>query len=931
MSRARSTARYTSAPPGRAIATTVDGQTLRSDYIASPYWRVVEVGTDGSGRVKVKTQKKHGLQTGALVETCLGGWHGVTERAHPGNVTNTAVERIDDYWLSLTGTTAEATSTFLHGQMWVTGTNTTGYTAVLNAFSALVQEAGGGVIEFPGVYIALESNLLFRENVFFVGKGKGVTRFVALDSHTSHVLQNAGESNCGGRSFTICGHRQRRDPNRGMHNLRAGATGVITDNFIIYDVGSEGSAGYGTGWQAGAFTNCRIEMDSSESDSDGFDNKNHLSLNYGNFISMRVKHFGLFRVGMNAPGEELSTDPFTMTSGSSIVTVSHPGHPWVVGSKVTFEAGTVRGIDMGGTFTIQSKVSNGYTVDASPQTASSPGTGGGTGVLEYASGISDGDSGVDLRGEGWTIGPISVEGALWSRTGFRMRLGDASSPNGTGAIFSGAGSIIVKNTSSNKTNAQGVNIAGRGNNFPSVVVQGAAQGVSFSTNARGNSVGLVNAYDCTTAVVMRGDDNSTGTVVADTCGTGWAAIGGQALDRTHFSEDPFTSTAGSNVVTAYAPGHGKTTGALVTITFARPGNDVDPNVTDAAITVIDANNFTFVASSTATASGAFGGENAIYSFGVVQVGNNLSCGILKTRGCTVGAHIYEGTVKTQITDRSSTGDTIDLIDAGSGTILYPVSTIHADVHKWASTVIQSTGATTTAEMTRLDTFVDAEVADGTYALTHDYNLWGAVSDSIASRVSLKKRLLATATATAVHLPLQGWQGNAVDAALNTKFIPSVHATDMANGRGRPFAFVLNNVSGAKTIMGVQSGTSSPIRLRTRTAGDAVSGQMMSAAGTFAEPVTDSKYYTAIQRDGTADLQADKDGTEFVDITVGSLSLLPPDKAVYVLGFNNGDTLQEPSDAIVFATGMAEPFSTLALKQAQAANLLALAQAAGAVP
>ena len=832
-------------PPGCAVSTSVAGVTQVSSPILSPYLRIAEVGTDGSGQVTIKTYGAHGLQNGDLVSTCLGGYDGTTWRAHPGNVTSAAVAYIDANRVSLVGTVAVANSAFWHGLMWRAADNTTGYAATLNTLSLALEEAGGGIIEFPAGYIGLETQLWFRNNVIFVGQGKNATNFVSIDGNETHVLREYGMRNHGGRGFTVWGMRQRKNVFGARQAIRAGANGLQTLNFCLSDVGVKGSAGYGIAYQDDAlYTNCELDVEVNESDSDCFDIKNRQNTNSGNKInSFRGSNFSLLWIGVDGPTHNFNANPFTTVLGSSIVTVAwtaevapYPDVQAYYGpnNRVTFpNAGILNGINMAGTFTIIDRVVGGYRVETG-QTATLSSTGGGSGLLEQPALIAQGDAAIDLRGEGWSCTDIRFESFMFTLCGPRFRGGAVypGNPQGLGAGLSNMTSVHTTNTSEFRTNSIGVGLTAWQCNVPSFVGRNLQEGVFFGTTSRDNIVASAQAVDCDAGAVFRGERNRI------------------------------------NSLTAY---------------------------------------------DTTTAA-------------AVLLGSDHSIGSVKGAGLTVGVHVYPGVTGTQVNDWQGVDADIKVIDAGTASIFIPALPYHQDVYLWAHAVIMAGGETNDTEMGWLNDLIVAEGA--AYDLAYEYFPIGVPANTIASLVSLKYRSLSVYTAGATHVPRVGWTGNGTTGAIGTVIQPG--AVMAAEGRGHLSSFTIDNVAaGAKVTTGVTGG-SGTLKLYSRFTGDLMRGQMLSAAGSFAEPVTTSEGYRSVQRDNTANLSASVDGTALVDIVVGSLSTSPPNNALWILANNNNGALGEPTDSTVSMVCLSRPISG-AQNIARAANFLALAQATGAVP
>lgn len=78
----------------------------------------------------------------------------------------------------------------------------------------------------------------------------------------------------------------------------------------------------------------------------------------------------------------LNTNPFAVVSGSNVVTVTHTGHGFPVGTAVGFAPSrTFRGITINGVYAITSVTANTYTITASTKATQTDSTNGGTGVV----------------------------------------------------------------------------------------------------------------------------------------------------------------------------------------------------------------------------------------------------------------------------------------------------------------------------------------------------------------------------------------------------------------------------------------------------------------------------------------------------------------------------------------------------------------------
>ncbi|MFN4017601.1 MAG: hypothetical protein ACK4JB_19835, partial [Reyranella sp.] len=602
--------------PGYATATTADGQVLiSSGPMVSPIGRLKRVADDGAGYFKCQSVKKHGLVTGDLVVVSADGWHGVTHREHPVNspweatevdeeieieVGSWEIEVIDPYWFKVP-VAYVANSVFEQGQFWKADAVLIDAAPIYADLKDRVSDAGGGTIQLPAGHIWAEGPFHALEGVNVRGAGKNATFFVQGDRNDVHFWSHTGEGGFTFSDVTLCCRRHRQDLTKGLHAWRIGSGTTISRHIEIVRCRIEAPPGYAVGFQAdGAFTDCNIDIEANVGETDILDGKNRSEEeeNQRNRVSVKFKHHGLWKIGTNFAAFELPADPFSTISGSSIVTVSHPGNGFSPEIVVTLpNAGSGNGIDLTGSWTIKGKTTNGYTIDVSPQVANATSSFGGTGKLEQAAQFSKGDAAADFRGEGWIVGVIEGEGDGRGKTMVRHRNIKASGYN-AGSSFGDSGSIKIKNTGPSKLNAIGVTIGGKGVNLPSVIGSGFAQLLNFQSVSQGNSVGLVQAVDCNVAGAMRGKDNSIGTLKAWECGIGFGAYGGTTTDIDYLEDDAFYAEAGSNVVviTREEP-HGRTTGDLATINNSEAEYGVDPDGTNMPITVINDYSFSIVVSS----------------------------------------------------------------------------------------------------------------------------------------------------------------------------------------------------------------------------------------------------------------------------------------------------------------------------------------------
>ena len=127
---------------------------------------------------------------------------------------------------------------------------------------------------------------------------------------------------------------------------------------------------------------------------------------------------------------EILTNPFAVTSGSNIVTVTDANNGYVDGDYVTFSsATTVGGLDLNGEHKLTFMAGNTYTITAS-QNATTTTTGGGTVTAQYQINVGE-DFAIPLDGWSagqwsfgtWGVGVSSTKSLrLWSQSNFGQDL-----------------------------------------------------------------------------------------------------------------------------------------------------------------------------------------------------------------------------------------------------------------------------------------------------------------------------------------------------------------------------------------------------------------------------------------------------------------------------------------------------------------------------
>ena len=641
--------------------------------------RIMEVRQGTGGRVEFRTLGKHQVTGTTSFNITVGGWDGVTDFAHPANGRGVDVTPVDEDWLAIPGTVLSLGSEFVYGVCWRASDTLIDAEPSIGALMDRVKEAGGGIVDLPAGFLNINSTWRFREGVTLIGRGMDATFIFANDNLLDHTLQDEGVGNWHFSDFTLLCNRQWRfnpaAPGAAYHGIRFGADDVTTRNVTLLRFRIWGAKGYAIGCQGHntAFAGFKIQGEINECSSDGNDWKNRAEGNDLNEIDLLVQNFGLGRIGRsNWPAYTLQANPFTTVNGSPNVTVTHFRNGFRIGIKVTFSgASVVNGIDMNGTFTIIAKTASGYVVTAG-NNANNGSSGGGTGVLERGQQFSQSDAAVDLRGRNFRV-VARVRSALFSRTGVRCRGGTAASNNGEGATWTTIEYAEVINTATSRSTANGISLlnGARGVVVKSAMLQNLNQGLLSQAGTQDCSYNLLTAHDCNLGASLAGNGNKLTNSTFFACGTGLALLGGTATDANSLPEDAFTTTAGSNVVTVYQPGHSHADGDHVTIDGAEIFDDVDPNVSNHAIDVIDGDHYTITVSSNAVVGMEGGGDNATYSFGTISTGAYLITDNINTHGCTIPINVGAGVTAAQMGARQGYGDTNPIIDNGTSTVWTP--------------------------------------------------------------------------------------------------------------------------------------------------------------------------------------------------------------------------------------------------------------------
>ena len=211
------------------------------------------------------------------------------------------------------------------------------------------------------------------------------------------------------------------------------------------------------------------------------------------------------------------TDPFTTTSGSSVVTVADDAHGASTGDWVTFSgSAAVQGVAAASLNTnLQITVvdANSYTVDTG-DSATGAGTGGGTGTAQYeiVSGLDEAVGGI-----GWGAGLWGGLSASYSQNALNM--GSGLSDSATSIILDSASDFETVATtldgaitSSNGTGGTEGILVADSSSFPAkgTILVGSEK-IIYTSNASNKFSGLTRGADGTTAAA--GSDGASVTFV----------------------------------------------------------------------------------------------------------------------------------------------------------------------------------------------------------------------------------------------------------------------------------------------------------------------------------------------------------------------------------------------------------------------------------
>lgn len=639
--------------------------------------------TPAGSTFSCRTTTEHGYSTGRTVTHYIEGLHGVTWRAHPANGAWT-VTVVDEFEYILNGSTWVANSLFDHGYCHAEALFDAASEIARLVDMAKADGPGSLLVLPPGGVALLSDGFDLCNGLQVVGAERDATYLLAGPGLNANMIRGGYDTgqHTTLRDFSVYGNRVNQTT-LGTHSIRyAAAAGQIIHGVTLRNVGSYGSPGYAVGlqgsggWRGLDYDGLRV----SWCYQDGLDTKDRSYLSRGNKArGCSFGEIGLGKIGLNYAPSALSSNPFTTTSGSSIVRVARPDNPTRAGIPVTYSGvPPVAGIDLNGTFEIVAFAADTYDIETN-QTASASTTGGGPAVLEYASMYQINAAAMDARGPGWNITDMDFDGDYTGRQALRLR----------GDIVPGV--PLLTGAPASFSNVKGLTGTNRQRSglsrdvLPPAVLAGlqcegssvdGVKGVDFAVVAKGgpssrrNNVSNVGGSGYDHLIHDQGDYNKFALSSGNGARVSTFRVGGEKVPTAGtFGADPFTTTNGSSVVVVHLPDHQLVPGDDLEIYRATTVNGLDVNGELSVSGAVDADNFEITVAGTATGSGAGGGSSAVYILipPRLKTVTGTEFQLCASTGGAVGFHVYNTGIGVVFDLCGSFDDTLPFVDVGTGT------------------------------------------------------------------------------------------------------------------------------------------------------------------------------------------------------------------------------------------------------------------------
>jgi len=321
-------------------------------------------------------------------------------------------------------------------------------------------------------------------------------------------------------------------------------------------------------------------------------------------------------------GHTLGPNPFSTTSGSSVVSVADNNHGLSVGDVVLFDnSSAVGGLDLNAAFRVNSVTdANNYTIAATSTATSTVGGGGGNGVSltlpELASVIDEDNSSIIAQTKDMATFVSKIASAAATIAG--TTLADVVSDTG-----SAKSDLSDANTEFRQ--ARGV-VDANSNSFASQtnsITFAATLNTTELTKGRESILDAISRLEKIATALKSIDRYATETFSSDNANSYAAARAdvvsllenaGEIVGSTSGSlaSNPFQTQSGNNQVTVAQSDHGLAVGDAVSFSGAASVGGLDLNTSFTVTSVSDANTYTISASTNASINATGGGGSVSF-------------------------------------------------------------------------------------------------------------------------------------------------------------------------------------------------------------------------------------------------------------------------------------------------------------------------------
>lgn len=247
---------------------------------------------------------------------------------------------------------------------------------------------------------------------------------------------------------------------------------------------------------------------------------------------------------------------------------------------------------------------------------------------------------------------------------------------------------------------------------------------------------------------------------------------------------------------------------------------------------------------------------------------------------------------------------------------------HAEL--WAGAVRSNGGSVSDDRLALVSAFIVEEKAIGAWALTDDYwALWGETS--VQSLVSLKQRRLATVSGSPTFAANTGYTFSGTNY-IDTGFIPSSHAVNLAATNGRLATYDRTNVAASNTVI---TAGAVDLTIVTRSSTGLMRGAVCSATfNVTGSEASDRRGLNVLSRTGTTTAVAYRRGAASGSGGTVASTLSLPSVSLFIGGGNNAGSITGGFAGSVGMFAVGAPLSA-AQEAAHYANVQAWATTVGA--